>query len=280
MKSLLRLEFAFPTCVLGLCLAGALMLPVGETDAAALVQYTFDDDLSVTTPLGTGIASASDFGSVTGGTLQPLTHSTGAGIAVDGSTYSSGEPLDNVAASGGPAGRVFDRTWNSGAGDSFQYYYGFDFTVAGGNSLDVESITFDLGFRPGSGNAIKVEYSTISDFSAGVVKVGEGLGYNGAHQDFLGYGAGGTLGVTTMSTNNFSWNRFTNTDNLGLDEALTGTVYVRIWVKGGSGSDSASASNLFGDNFTVNGTISPVPEPSAIVLLSLGALFACRRRRS
>ncbi|MCC5846871.1 MAG: PEP-CTERM sorting domain-containing protein [Verrucomicrobia bacterium] len=258
------------TLLLGFCLSAS---------ADIIVQYTFDNNLNATT-LGPNIQSASTFG---GNTDVAPTHSGLAGINVDGSTYTNSAPLNDVENTGGDAGRVFARTFSSTAGGDFQFYYDFSLTVEDGYFLNLDNVTFDLGFRELSASAMKVEYSTSSDFSTGVVQIGAGAGYNAEPQDFLGYGTDGTLGVTQASGfTNISWNRYTNTDNLAGNESLTGDVFFRIWLRGGESTSDGRLENVFLDNITVNG-VTVIPEPGTLTLMILGmagaGLASFRKKR-
>lgn len=253
----------------------------GTTRADVIAQYTFVTDLNPTT-VGADIASASALGGLNDGSFAISRSSTTPSIALDGTTYPSMSPINNSTNTGGPTGVAFGRRFQSGSGDTFQHYYAFDLTVTTGYQLDLTSVVFDLGLRSQGPNAIKVEYSTTSDFSAGVVKIGEGAGYNVTAQNFLGYGTGGTLGVTpaTISSDNYAgWNRYTNNTNLAGNESLTGTIYFRVWAKGTTGTNSSGQSNLYIDNITVNGTTAVIPEPAAAIVLSLGSVWLTRRRR-
>lgn len=270
---------------IGIFTTVAAGITVGTSQGALVAEYAFSGNLDPTS-IGTNIASASTFGGLSDGNIAPTYSATsGFAISANGSEY-AGAPINNVTSTGSAAGSVFARRFiTSGSGDGFQHYYGFSITVASGYELNLSDIVFDIGLRAGSASAIKVEYSTTSNFSSGVVKIGEGAGYippADPSQAFLGYGTGGTLGVkqaTVGSQNAFSWNRITNTANLAGNEQLQGTVYFRVWAKGGTGGATSGQSNVYLDNVNVNGTVSVVPEPASIALIGLAGISMRRRRR-
>lgn len=256
---------------------GLLVLAVGcvafPAQADIVLQYTFASDLAATT-VDANLSAASTMGGLTDGSYKPLTgqyiyQSTAAAISADGGTYTGSNPLNDILATGGPGGCAWGRRFMTTSGGGFQHYFQFSLTVAEGYALDLESVVFDTGLRSLSSDAIKVEYSPTTDFSAGVVPVGAGAGYVASPQTGLGYGAGGTLGVVKPrvdSSNYISWNRLTNTANLTGNEKLEGTVFFRIWAKGCTGTTGSGQSNIYVDNVTVNGTLAPAAPAGTMIL--------------
>jgi hypothetical protein len=57
-------------------------------------------------------------------------------------------------------------------------------------------------------------------------------------------------------------------------QGLTNPVEFRIYI-----STPATGQSLEFDNFTVTGTVTPVPEPAGILLIAAGAGWWVRRRR-
>jgi len=246
---------ALPALAAGSLLA---LCPTPDADAAVVAQWDFASDLSAST-VGSGLDSASAVGGVNSG-LTPVSRSGGSGIEADG----SGLPIDN-ADPAGPDGRAFGRAWLSDGNGDYQHYFDWSVSVTAGQQLDLDNVTVDLGARSNGPDEYKLEYSTTSDFSSGVVLITP----SAAESPFVGGDA--------PDDANFDWQRVTHNTNLGGNEALTGDVYFRLWLRGGSTADNGD-SNFYLDNLTLNGAV--IPEPGSLALMGLGGLLILGRRRT
>jgi MYXO-CTERM domain-containing protein len=262
------------TATLALGLSTGLASGQNFVTADVLAQWTFASDLSPTT-VATG-ASASAFGNSATLTAGPF--SSGPGPHVDGSSYVGGQPFLSGGAADLPNnqdGRTFGRPFNN----LDTAYHHFSIT-ANDQSFALGSIGFDVGWRSGGGNEMRVQYSFSSDFS-NPVTIAHMAGYT-ASADVDGLGVGPvdldtglpTIGVPSVSgSSSFSWNRYV----FGINDTLAQgeTVYFRIQ---GAGQTTGNA-NIHMDNITV-----AIPEPSTYAaifgLLGLGLAFRLRRRRA
>lgn len=154
------------------------------------------------------------------------------------------------------AGSMFEVSgfWNQSIGSPSSYFT-FSLTPDAGYKYTIDSLV--LSVRPQSSGPpdLRVAYSTTADFSSGVTTLGTVTGL--------------TLGSITDGV---------TFDTNPLSIATSGTLYFRIW----GANASSGAGYLRVDNIVVNGTVTPVPEPSALALAVTGAVatLILRRRRA
>lgn len=240
-----------------------------------LAQWDFSSDANVTST-HTDVSSASAV-SVAGGTFDNSGRSSGPGINLDGSSYTSNEPLHDANSWMGDSGRYFARGFEDASITSSTKHFAFDITLAPGVEYDLEKVWFDFGIRFDAGDQISVQMSDNSSFTSAIV-LGEGES-TGLEATTLGYiDDNGTtsLGITQPGNIQwFSWNRLENTLNTPV--TISDTTYFRIYVAGGLETNA-----LHEGNYIDNLTITAVPEPSTYAalfgLLALG-LVVWRRRR-
>jgi hypothetical protein len=174
----------------------------------------------------------------------------------------------------GPGGRLFvdngsftldEATYSVGA-FSFGNYASFTLTVDSGFQLDLNSIRADLGTRNNGASHMAVTYVS------GLTEVN------------LTTGGEVDVAITdpqsNLGTNNFDWDRYTFSENIGGTESLTGAIEFRIYARG-NGSTAASH-NTYIDNIVIDGEITAVPEPSTYAILAgvLALGFVIWRRRT
>ena len=228
---------------------GSLLVTSVVSQGAILVQYNFDDDTThkdadvLATNLSEGGPTSPDFADTV--TVEANL------FAAEGQGVEDGTDDDMPGA------------WSSGQ------YWEFSVTADAGFSFDLDTLTFDIG-RAGNGTNDWAIRTSVDGFAADVE-----------------YRNQGTLGNVTGQTVNF--NTFADTGMSGTSGGGEGaftagqfdglsTITIRIAYddrQGNSGTGSATRM----DNWTVNGTVIAVPEPSSTALLGLGGLALILRRR-
>lgn len=208
--------------------------------AVILAQYDFDAPTATVTT----VAASTEGTGVTAGNFT----ATGSNIGISGSSNHAFLRVDQTGS---------DQT-AALADDDY-----FSFTISAANSgerLNLTNLTLLLGGNSNTGNTFTNQIYLVSNL------------------DSFGSAIGGTN--TTKSFTASNGNQF-NTVNTTFD--LSGASYqgletITFQLRF---SDDATNSNLFNrfDDVTVNGTVDPIPEPSAALLGALGLLALLRRRR-
>jgi hypothetical protein len=182
------------------------------------------------------------------------------------SWISGSSPLGAGAASSDLWVGANNRNWTDGAPSSNDRYFQFTATATGGNTLDLDNLTFNWQaaismqtvsatfsyqlFASVDGGA----YATVG--SVGTKSVGNGLG--GTTTDW------GTITLEDINLN-------------GLDGATSVAFRLAMGADNGAATnDTGSYAQLF-RNITLNGQV--IPEPSSALLGGLGLLVLLRRRR-
>ncbi len=252
---------AVVAAIIGIGLAGSAGADVVDLTPGSdtVAQWDFSNNLDAThTASGvTATAVGFTFSEDQGG------RSSGDGINADGSSYTGGEPIEDDDWSGDDGriyGRVFDNI------DSTAYE--FSISVDAGESIVLDHLATDIGWRGGGPDHVRFAYST-DGFSTETI-FGEGQGFNeNAGEGGIGFADDGGLNVIKPGRTNFSWNRYV-VDLGGL--VVTDTMDFRIYFGGATATDSEA--NIYLDNLTV-----AVPEPATMAMLGLGGLAALLRRR-
>jgi hypothetical protein len=224
---------------------------------AVLSQYSFT---------GSSDAAAVLAG-VTGGIFTPSAGITGgsAGDATLFNGFSTGATTNTApAASSQPVRYVRGNSdsANTAAAITNGDYFSFTLAPTVGNQLSLQTLTIDISSN-GSSIANTSEFALVSSFngfSSGTVVLGDVIGTPGS--------------VTAPGSAANAYIRYT-VDLSGADyQNLTGTTTFRLYV---SSSNNAGVARL--DNVIINGTVLPVPEPSALALAGLGGMLVTVRRR-
>lgn len=265
MKTIPR-YFIFPTILM-------TVFACDSAKAATLVQYGFDAvdgtaGTSAATVIATGLSATDAANNNAGNTLgsSPLgffsastftgNNANGTGITVgtggsSGVGTGSGNVL-NFRANGGQT--LAEATATVGGIPTSGEYFGFTVSGAGGNTLDLSTISFDFA-KGGTSNdrGVVVWYST-DGFTSNAAVLGNGSENSAvilaANTDLLARNVSFSLASLPDTTSSIEF-RFISTNNSGNTIKL--------------------------DNITIAGTV--VPEPSALFLSTLGILGLLRRRR-
>lgn len=137
-------------------------------------------------------------------------------------------------------------------------YLSFSITPSDGYKAALTSLTFDLETAAGTNNAISFYLgSNINGFSTPI----------GAVTTNLLVSPTGTFQTISFDLSGVSF------------QGLTATTEFRIylWWQNSPGTGSGSAPRF--DNFTLNGTVSAVPEPGGLLMVGLGLMMLLVRKR-
>ncbi|MCC5830462.1 MAG: PEP-CTERM sorting domain-containing protein [Phycisphaeraceae bacterium] len=225
-----------------------------------VAQWQFASNLNATSTAPGVSASAVGF------TFSPSNggQSGGKGIDADGTSYAGGDPIQSLgeAAWSGANGRAFGRVFS----DIDTHAFTFSITLDPGESIHLDSLVLDIGWRGSGPDHVRFAYST-DGFSTQTV-FGEGQGFIDDPADAaIDFGDNGSLNVIRPASAVFSWNRYSA--DLGI--TATDTVDFRIYFGGATATNAEG--NIFIDNVTLL-----IPEPASLALLSVGGLLLLRRR--
>lgn len=217
--------------------------------ADVLVQYSFGtdngSDQSGETLAPTTLHAQATAPSITasaGVTVQGISDvDTGLGIS---NSHSSGPAaaFPVMAASGYSTSVASDR------------YFQFTLTPQPGYQFDLTNITFDVASGGSSARPYEVRYS-FDNFATN------------------SFAADGSAAATVSGNMAFRHITATLSDQIALTNTTTSTVTFRFF-----GATTATNLEIRYDNITVNGTVSPIPEPGTLALLAAGGLLLLRRR--
>lgn len=220
--------------------AAALVVSPSQGKAATIARYVFADNYANSAPLPAGIQSAGGI-SFAGGLTD-----------VSGGTGISANPDDTLFI----RSTVVRQTTipNAITADD---YFSFQVTIASGFSLDLTSVSADHWTANGYTSYLSVFYTTgATDFSSQAVAVDLG----------------------EQSANSTDPLAQTFTGNLSGNENLTGTVTFHFLFRDPANNNLSNFVTRL-DNLTVDGVISPIPEPAAVNLAVLAFIFPALRRR-
>ncbi len=252
-------------------LASAIILSLGSAEAVTLVQYNFDPAMgsafaATTTAPGTSNADIANSPSNTlGGSPAGLFNTTsssgnnvnGSGITTVG-TASGGTASGNLLNFRANQGQTQSEAAATSAGiPTSGEYFSFSLSAVGSNTLDLETLSFDMG-KGGDGNdrGVVVWYST-DDFTTS------------ANTFRLGTGGANTAVIPNATSNQLARNVSFSLASLADTTESIGFRFMTTNIGGNT---------VQFDNITVSGEV--IPEPSAFSLLGVcGALALMRRKR-
>lgn len=224
----------------------SLVILTTTSHAAVIVNYTF---LDLNVSQTSGVATGSDV------TLGSFTGASGASAPYQGfsSTTDTIFVRENATGNLDVDGDTLTEALTNNA------YAGFTLTNTTGSSINLESLTYNIWFTtPVSTTTYQI--AVLTD-AAGSFDAGDML----ETKTFLGSSAPTSAGSQLLQTNNIS--------SLGV-LANGASMQFRLYFM----DDGDTASAIFRvDDLTVNGTL--IPEPSAVLLGSLGMMLLFRRRR-
>jgi len=220
--------------------AAAFVLLTHQGRAATIAQYVFADTYTNSEPLPAGIQSA---GGIT----------FAAGLTdVSGATGISTNPDDTLFI----RSTVVRQTTIANA-ITADDYFSFQVTITPGFSLDLSSVSVDHWTANTYTSYLSVFYTTgATDFPSEAVAVNLG----------------------EQSTNSATSANQTFTGNLSGNENLTGTVRFHFLFRDPNNANLMNYVTRL-DNITLDGVVSPIPEPTAAHLALLALAFPMIRRR-
>ncbi|EIP96780.1 hypothetical protein OpiT1DRAFT_01204 [Opitutaceae bacterium TAV1] len=257
-----------------LLLVSALTLFGGTSVASAQTTIAQWDFSNVATGTTTNIAASS---SVSAGlSVSALTENIGTGAANDIGVLSAPVGSSAYAGSDNHAAPFLEiglnATSEAGTVTENGYSLNFNVTVAAGYSLEIASLTFDLGYdTTNTGN------SHIAYFPQARLYVSDD------NLTWTAVGAAEPLLVGTTSTNGAGY-YFRNGISVSLSSLALpdagGTLYFRLALAETTNASSVNSRRAVLDNITLNGSLTTVPE-SATAAFALGctALAAMLVRR-
>ncbi|AHF92264.1 hypothetical protein OPIT5_20455 [Opitutaceae bacterium TAV5] len=259
-----------------LLLVSALTLFGGTSVASAQTTIAKWDFSNATASDTSNIAASSS--TLPGLTVSPLTENGGTNtIGVVTQPVSHTQPY---AGSDTYTGRLYEigmNTTGSGAVSENSYSLNFSVSMAAGYQLSLSSFVFDLGYDTSNSGTVHLQYFPqarlyVSTDNATWQAVGDSQSLAaGLSSDFSGRGYYLKTGLTvTLSSQSFA--------SLEAGD----TLYFRLALAEGQNS-SSDTRRIMLDNITLNGTLTSIPEPSAVaVILGCGALLGTtllRRRK-
>ena len=230
-------------------ITAALCASAISTQAAIIAQYNFDNDAT----------------HLDADTLDPNVTETGPTSPDFALTVTSESNLFAAEGQGVEDGLTddMDGAWASGQ------YIEFTITADAGFTIDLDSLTFDNSRAIRGTNDFAIRTS-IDSFAANLVYQNQGTTETATTQTV---NFNSLTDFTGLAGTNVGSNTFTDTQFDGLS-----AITIRIaYDDRESNNGGASATRL--DNWTLNGTVVPVPEPSSTALLGLGGLALILRRR-
>lgn len=239
-----------------LALIGSFILPA---TGATLARYQFVGNYNNNLTLPTGISSASTINFAAGLTEALPQPNTATGIGISGfpaeTLYIRSSAL-NISTLPGATERTISTA--IAAGD----YFSFELTIAPGYALNLNNVIATMS----SSTAVPTD-SYISNLA---------VFYTPAGVAFTSESTAVKLGEQSSSSTTLT--PYTFSDNLSGNEALTGTVQFHFvfWDPAKTNLDNR-VTRL--DDILLDGTLTAVPEPSALLFSSFLLLIPALRRR-
>lgn len=227
----------------------AVLFTSASVHAAVLGKYEF----GINNPGSTSPADAFTATSVLAG-------STFGDINLSGSAISAGNFFTSITIGAGQPSRIL-ATQTAGitvaTSITNNSYFQFTVTPEVGQTIDFSSISMDAARGGGSARGFSIASSANSYATLFTSLSGHPTAYDPV------------AGIASQqpSYTNYAF------DLSSLADITTATTF-RVYSWSG-----AATNTIYYDNITLNGTISPVPEPSAPLIGGLGVLFMLRRRR-
>ncbi len=239
--------------------AAAFLLISGASSAAVIASYDFDDD-------ATGLQDLTNAANLTAGDVG-----VGAGLASGSGGAGLSASRNNLFAT---SNRVTGSNQTAGtvsAAVADDDYFGFTLTPDVGYQLNLESFSFNIGFNSfnqPNGASFFVVRTSADGFANNASIV---YSYDEAVDPVLDNANSGRIAPKVIVP----------VVDLSSLTGLTGAIEIRVYVFDSGPSSGSSTPSLRLDDFVVNGEAVLIPEPAAVMLMSLGGvLILSRRRRS
>ena len=234
---------------------GTLGLAATSSNAAVVAQYNFDGDTVTSSDPG---SLSGDITTPIGGITVSTQHSSRENAA---DSFVFGAPVSGFAMVGKYGDINGNRSANLDGSFTNNYYLTFTVNPGAGQQIDLTSFAMDMDITGGGGDKyVGLFWDKAGDFST---------------QDHV---TDALTGVIVYDPNAGDGDQLGENHTIALSglDPITSTTVFRVYIMANAGTTSHGFAL---DNLKLEGTVTPVPEPTTTALLGLGGFALILRRR-